>query len=55
MPAYLESLNARCWNAFCAEMEAEPFTAERFRLARRSVRLKRLRQAVNVRLMELGA
>lgn len=36
--------------AFCAEMEAEPFTAERSRLASRCLRLNALRRAVSMRL-----
>lgn len=51
LAAYLERLHARCWNALCAEMESEPYSAERVHLARRAIRLSRLREAVNVRLM----
>jgi hypothetical protein len=54
-PAYLEALQARCWNASWAELETEPYSAERMHLQRRSTRLSNLRRAVDARLREVGA
>lgn len=49
--AYLASLDTRCWAAFCAEMEATPFSVERGHLAL----LNLLRRAVETRLQEVAA
>ncbi|WP_424951009.1 hypothetical protein [Deinococcus sp.] len=48
--AYVEDVAARHWAAFTAEMEADPCTPERRRLAARTRRLSQLRRAAAARL-----
>ncbi len=52
--AYAEDVTRRHWEAFGAELQADPYSEDRARLKARTMRLSRLRRACAARL-EVGA
>ncbi|EYB68906.1 hypothetical protein DEIPH_ctg013orf0008 [Deinococcus phoenicis] len=53
-PTYVQSLAARRWDAFAAELAEEPYTAERARLEARTRRLVVLLRAAEARVERCG-